>query len=118
MRALEPDVRATIDQGGVRIAYEVYAQERPTTVVLLPEWSIVTSRHWNAQGPALAPHHRVVTFDGRGNGASGRPRGAEAHVPDELVADAVAVLDATETDRAVIAGISLGGGPAVLLFAP
>jgi pimeloyl-ACP methyl ester carboxylesterase/predicted glycosyltransferase len=117
MRALEPDVRGAVDQGGARIAYEVFAGEHPTTVVLLPEWSIVTSRHWKAQVPMLARHHRVVTFDGRGNGASGRPRGPEAHLPDELVADAVAVLDASETDRAVIAGVSLGGFLALLLAA-
>ena len=43
------------------------ATARPT-ILLLPTWSIVHSRHWKAQIPYLARHFRVVTFDGRGNG--------------------------------------------------
>ncbi len=51
-------------------------------VLLLPTWSIVHSRHWKAQIPYLARHFRVVTFDGRGNGRSDRPRGAAAYADD------------------------------------
>ena len=47
------------------------------TVLLLPTWSIVHSRFWKVQIPYLARHFRVVTFDGRGNGRSDRPAGAD-----------------------------------------
>jgi pimeloyl-ACP methyl ester carboxylesterase/predicted glycosyltransferase len=117
MRAIEPEQRGTVARNGVEIAYEVFADDLPTTVLLLPAWSIVHSRVWKAQVAELARHHRVITFDGRGNGASGRPRGAGAYVPDEFAADAVAVLDATATERAVLVGVSFGGFLALLLAA-
>ena len=56
----------------MRVFYEVYGSGEPT-VLLLPTWSIIHSRHWKAQIPYLARHARVVTFDGRGNGRSDRP---------------------------------------------
>ena len=49
----------------------------------------------------LSRHYRVVTFDGRGSGDSGRPEGAAAYTNAEYAADALAVLDATGTDAAV-----------------
>ena len=57
----------------------------------------------------LARHYRVICFDGRGNGLSDRPQGADAYRTDELIADAIAVMDATDTPRAVVIGFSLGG---------
>jgi pimeloyl-ACP methyl ester carboxylesterase/predicted glycosyltransferase len=69
------------------------------------------------QIPYLARHCRVVTFDGRGNGRSDRPQEAAAYDEREFAADALAVLDATETQRAVIVGFSLGGQRGVTLAA-
>jgi pimeloyl-ACP methyl ester carboxylesterase len=71
-------------------------------------WAIVHSRHWKAQVPYLSRHFRVVTYDGRGNGRSDRPTTAEAYASTEQVGDALAVLDATGTERAVIVGLSCG----------
>ena len=44
----------------------------------------------------------MVTFDGRGNGRSGRSTTTADHTLAANVADIVAVLDATSTDRAVV----------------
>ena len=82
---------------GVSLHFDVYG-DAATTVLLLPTWSIVTSRFWKAQVAFLARHYRVVTFDGRGSGRSSRPRGAAAYADHEFAADALAVLDATQTD--------------------
>ena len=71
--------------------------------VLVPTWSIVPSRFWKAQVGFLARHYRVITFDGRGSGRSGRPEGAAAYTDGEYADDIVAVLDATG-DRAGRAG--------------
>jgi pimeloyl-ACP methyl ester carboxylesterase len=60
------------------------------------------------QIPYLARHCRVVTFDGRGNGRSDRPPEPEAYRSAEFTADALAVLDATGTERAVLVVLSLG----------
>ena len=96
--------------------WERYGDGSPT-ILLLPTWSIIHSRHWKGQIPYLARHFQVVTFDGRGNGRSDRPQTSAAFDGSEFVADAVAVLDATGTDRAVIAGLSMGGGYALRLAA-
>jgi pimeloyl-ACP methyl ester carboxylesterase len=58
--------------------------------------------------PYLARHFRVVTFDGRGCGRSDRPTEPAAYSYLEFAADTLAVLDATATDRAVLAGLSMG----------
>jgi pimeloyl-ACP methyl ester carboxylesterase len=115
-RARYPDETGFVERDGVRVAWERYGDGSPT-ILLLPTWSIIHSRHWKAQIPYLARHFRVVTFDGRGNGRSDRPQTSPAHDGSEFVADAVAVLDATSTDQAVIAGLSMGGGYALRLSA-
>jgi pimeloyl-ACP methyl ester carboxylesterase len=115
-RARHPDETGVVARGGVRLGYEVYG-EGPLTFLLLPTWSIVHSRHWKAQIPYLARHARVVAFDGRGNGGSDRPQDPAAYDARELAADALAVLDATGTERAVLLSLSLGSQQALLLAA-
>ena len=111
-RARQPDATGTVERDGVRVAWERHGDGSPT-ILLMPTWSIFTSRHWKLQVPYLARHFRVVTFDGRGNGRSDRPRDPAAYADTEFVADAAAVLDATDTDRAVVAGLSMGAGYAL-----
>ena len=115
-RARYPDETGFIERDGVRVFWERYGEGHPT-ILLMPTWSIVHSRHWKGQIPYLARHYRVVTYDGRGNGRSDRPSTSAAYAANEFVEDAVAVLDATSTDRAVIAGLSMGGGYALRLAA-
>jgi len=115
-RARYPDEDGFVERDGVRVFYEVYGEGEPT-VLLLPTWSIVHSRHWKGQIPYLARHARVVSFDGRGNGRSDRPSGADAYAADEFAADALAVMDATATDQAIIVSLSAGAQWASLLAA-
>src|SRR5512134_656241 len=77
-RARSPDDSGYVVRDGVRVFYEVYGTGEPT-FLLLPTWSVIHSRQWKAQIPFLARHHRVVTFDGRGNGRSDRPTESEAY---------------------------------------
>jgi pimeloyl-ACP methyl ester carboxylesterase/predicted glycosyltransferase len=113
-RARYPDCSGYVERDGVRLHYEVYGSGEPT-VFLLPTWSIVHSRHWKMQIPYLARHCRVLTFDGRGNGRSDRP--AAGYGEAEFAADALAVMDATATERAVIVSLSLGAQRALMLAA-
>jgi len=115
-RARYPDESGFIERGGVRIHYETYGSGEPT-VLLLPTWALFHSRHWKMQIPYLARHRRVVTFDGRGNGRSDRPHGAEPYAIREFALDALAVLDATATERAVVVGVSCATLWGVLLAA-
>jgi pimeloyl-ACP methyl ester carboxylesterase len=114
MRARLPDSYGFVERAGVRVFYEVFG-DGETTVLLMPTWTIVHSRLWKAQVPYLARHFRVVTFDGPGNGRSDRPSAPEAYSDEELVAHAVAVMDATATERAVLVGMSMGTWWAPLL---
>ena len=108
-RARDPDVAGTVERDGVRLAYEVFGADHSPTVLLMPTWSIIPSRHWKAQDGYLARRYRVVTFDGRGSGWSDRPVGAAAYTDEEYAEDTVAVLDATGTAAAVLVSLSCGG---------
>ena len=106
--ARSPDAEGFVERDGVRVHWESFGHASPT-LLLLPTWSIVHSACWKLQVPYLSRHFRVITFDGRGNGLSDRPRGPVAYMDPEFVDDAVAVLDATGTDSAFLVGLSAGG---------
>jgi pimeloyl-ACP methyl ester carboxylesterase len=116
MRARTADVDGYVESNGVKIHHEVHGRGEPT-ILLLPSWTVVHKRFWKAQVPYLARHHRVVTYDGPGNGLSDRPLDPEAYDHDRQVRYAVDVLDATGTDRAVVVGLSKGGCRALQLAA-
>jgi pimeloyl-ACP methyl ester carboxylesterase len=115
-RARYPDEEGYVERDGIRVFYEVYGTGEPT-VLLLPTWSIIHSRHWKMQIPYLARHFRVLTFDGRGNGKADRPSGVEAYTEHEFAEDSLAVMNATGTDSAVVVGLSCGALWGTLLAA-
>lgn len=104
-RARQPLTEGFVDRDGVRTFYEVFGDGEPT-ILMLPTWSVLHAAHGRFQIADLARHFRVVAFDGRGNGRSDRPTGAAAYDDREFVEDAVAVLDATATRRAVVIACS------------
>jgi pimeloyl-ACP methyl ester carboxylesterase/predicted glycosyltransferase len=116
MRARHPDTEGFIERGGVKVGYEVFGAGEPA-ILLFTSWAIVHARQWKAQVPYLARHFRVITVEGRGNGRADRPGTAEAYRDREYVDDAIAVLDATGVDRAVVVGLSVGGRHALQLAA-
>jgi len=59
----------------------------------------------------------VITFDPRGNGRSDRPVSPDSYLSGEYAADALAVMDATGTDRAVLVSFSRGASYALHLGA-
>lgn len=108
--AATPQATGVARREGVTLAWAAYGEpggDRPT-VLLMPTWAIVHSGIWKGQIGYLARHFRVLTFDGRGSGRSGRPPGAAAYADTEYAADAVAVLDAAGVDRAVLVALSCG----------
>ncbi len=116
MRAKLPASEGFVERDGVKLHYEVYGQG-PETMVFLPPWSIVHSRVYKAQLPYFSERFRCITFDARGNGKSDRPMEAAAYTLDNFVADALAVMDATNAGQAVLVGLSLGGMHACVLAA-
>jgi pimeloyl-ACP methyl ester carboxylesterase len=108
MRAKLPASDGYVERDGVKVHYEVYGQG-PETMVFLPPWSIVHSRIYKAQVPYFSERFRCITYDGRGNGKSDRPADVAAYSLDNCVADALAVMDATEAGKAILIGLSFAG---------
>ena len=116
MRAKLPSKDGFVERDGVKLYYEVYG-DGPETMVFVPPWSIVHSRVYKAQLPYFSERFRCITYDGRGNGRSDRPGDAAAYTLDNCVADAVAVMDATEAKESIVVGLSFGGMLASILAA-
>jgi pimeloyl-ACP methyl ester carboxylesterase len=105
-RARLPDEEGYIERDGVHVHWERYGNSRHT-ILFLPTWSIVHSRIWRNQIAYFAREFRVVVFDGRGNGKSDRPLDPAAYAPHEFVADALAVMDASDTEQATVVSLSM-----------
>lgn len=116
-RARYPDAEGHVERDGVRVFWERYGDGSPTLLYIATPWPIAHSRLWKGQVPYFARHHRVVCFDPRGNGRSDRPRDSAAYDLEEVVQDAVDVLDASDTERAVIVTGARGAQPALKLAA-
>src|SRR5882724_7599532 len=116
MRAKLPIVEGFVERDDVKLHYEVYG-DGPETIVFLPPWSIVHSRVYKAQLPYFSERFRCIAYDGRGSGKSDRPVEVEAYTLDNYVADAIAVMDATDARRSVIVGLSFAGMIACVLAA-
>lgn len=116
MRARTPEIEGFVEHDGVKIGYEVFGEGRPT-ILLLPTWTIVHSRLWKMQVPYLADHFRVVTFDRPGNGRSDRATDPAQYATGVVVRHALAVLDATDTDTAVVVCLSSGSLEGLVLCA-
>lgn len=105
MRAKLPHTEGKIDRGGVGLHYEVYGNG-PHTILFVPTWAIIHSRSWKAQIPYFSEHFRVIAFDPRGNGKSDRPSDPDAYSMGKVVNDVIAVMDATDTEKATLVGMS------------
>ena len=66
-----------------------------------------THSMWDLQMKALLKRYRVLRYDTRGHGQSDVP--AAPYSFDDLVGDAVALLDHYRIERATFMGLSLGG---------
>jgi pimeloyl-ACP methyl ester carboxylesterase/predicted glycosyltransferase len=116
MRAKLPNKDGFVERDEVRLYYEVYGQG-PQTMVFLPPWSIVHSRVYKAQLPYFSERFRCIAYDARGNGKSDRPMEAAAYSLDNFLADALAIMDATDAGQAILVGLSQGGLHASVLAA-
>ncbi|WP_159450491.1 alpha/beta fold hydrolase [Bradyrhizobium mercantei] len=76
--------------------------------VLLCHSILTSSAIWHREALALAARgYRVLALDSRGHGQSAAPRGP--YTMDDLVADAIAVLDHFGIARSHVIGVSQGG---------
>lgn len=105
--------------GDLQIAYTV-AGSGPVDLVWCPgfvshlqlQWE---SPHWGQMYAKLASFCRLIVFDKRGTGMSDRPPGFPTL--EERIDDIRAVMDAAQSERAHIFGVSEGGSMACLFAA-
>ena len=95
------------DSNGVRIRY--VEQGSGPAIVLMHGYTGTLDRHFLANGvfANLAKDHRVIAFDLRGHGKSGKPHEPAAY-GDEMARDVVRLLDHLKVERAHVIGYSLG----------
>jgi pimeloyl-ACP methyl ester carboxylesterase len=94
--------------GRARIAYESWDGEGGGDVLLIHA-GVTDRRSWRHVVDRLSPRHRCVAFDARGYGET-------SYEPEDgwsRVADALAVLDAVQLQRAVVVACSMGGEAAI-----
>ena len=96
-------------RGGVRLFYEVHGTVDGRTPVLLTHGYSASSQMWQPNLTALAAGRRLITWDIRGHGRSDSPEDPALYSEELSVGDMSALLDAEGIDRAVVAGLSLGG---------
>lgn len=96
--------------GDVELAYETFGDGKPETILLVNGLGSQMTR-WPEPlcAKLVARGYRVIRFDNRDTGLSTwLPEGFRYTLKD-MAADAMAVLDAADVDRAHIAGVSMGG---------
>lgn len=91
---------------GVRLHVREVAGPPDAPTVVLHHGLASSQRIWDLLLPALATRHRVLTYDARGHGLSGKP--SSGYGFDRTVADLRAVIRATRAGRPVVAGHSWG----------
>ena len=105
--------------GELSIAYQVIG-DGPHDLVIIPPFVWHIEQLWNDPGyhrlmRGLTDFARVISYDKRGTGMSDPVPAAPSL--DERMDDVVAVLDAAESDRATVFGMSEGGAIGTLLAA-
>lgn len=97
---------STIERDGVSLYFEDHGKGVP---VLWTHGFAATCRMWDPQIDALSSRFRNLVWDMRGHGQTGSPDDPGAYSHDATIADMCAILDACRIEKAVIAGLSLGG---------
>lgn len=109
--ALAMPARAAEDQffdsDGVKIRYIVEGEGEP--VLLIHGFACSIHMQWGASGflKSLAQDYRVIAYDNRGHGLSGKPHDPDKY-GEEMCKDALRLLDHLDIPKAHIVGYSLG----------
>jgi pimeloyl-ACP methyl ester carboxylesterase len=88
------------------VYYEITAPERGNPVLCIHGLGSST-QDWTPQLAALSREHTVITYDVRGHGQSGKPRGR--YSVRQFAEDAAALIQHLEPGPVSIMGISMGG---------
>lgn len=92
------------NSNGIDLYYEVHGEGEPLLLIM---GLSLNSKSWFRTLPALSDHYKVIIFDNRGVGLSGKPN--TPYSIELMAEDARAVLDAAGVETAHVYGISMGG---------
>jgi 3-oxoadipate enol-lactonase len=95
-----------IKANGIHINCEL-SGEKQAPVVVLSHSLACSMVMWRPQLDLLEPHFQVLRFDTRGHGGSDAPAGS--YTLEQLVDDAIGILDELDFDRVYWVGLSMGG---------
>ena len=99
----------TIERAGARIHYDVHGEGPP---LVLGHSLLFDGRMWESIVPGLATRFRVINVDARAHRHS---TAAGPFTIWDLADDWLAILEAEKSERAFLAGLSLGGMTAMRL---
>ena len=107
--------------GDAHIAYQVVGTG-PRDLVYVPGWLSNVELNWEEPAYArfltrLASFARLILFDKRGTGLSDRVPDQELPTLEQRMDDVRAVLDAVDSERAALFGVSEGGAMSALFAA-
>ena len=107
---------ATFSSDGIEIAYLDEGEGDP--IVLIHGFGSNVAVNWRSTGwidTLTRSGRRVVAFDNRGHGASGKSYDPEDYRPGRMAQDAANLMDYLEIGRGDVMGYSMGGRIAVFL---
>ncbi len=90
--------------GSVWLSWRAHGEGDPVLMIM---GFMGSSKAWFRLLPHISAEHRAIVFDNRGTGDSDRPAGLWSM--EDLVDDALAVLDAAGHETAHVVGVSMGG---------
>jgi len=117
MRAKFPDHEGWAKRNGISLHYEVFGQGDHTILFIPPWWPFTTLRCFKSQIPYFSKHYRCIAYDPLGNGQSDRSLNPDHYGADNHINNALAILDNTNTDTAILFGYSCSGSVCAALAA-
>jgi pimeloyl-ACP methyl ester carboxylesterase len=116
-----PDSRYVRMPDGVFIGYQTYGNG-PYDLLVNDGWLSNVDANWDLPDyatllRALGRRARVIMFDRRGFGISDRPNSTENMTLEKAMEDAIGVMDAAGSERAVVMGVEAGAAVSILLAA-
>jgi len=97
-----------ISRDGAAIFFEILGQPHPAPTLMLCDGLGCDGYVWKYLQWALGDHYRIVHLHYRGHGQTALPQDFGQVSVADFATDVLAVMDASETERAVVCGHSLG----------
>jgi pimeloyl-ACP methyl ester carboxylesterase len=98
----------TLAQDGTPLAFASGGPRNARRALVCSNGVGVSTFFWDYVGEYFSRDHKVVIWDYRGHGASGRPSNPRAITMAAVADDLARVMDANQIDRAMLLGHSMG----------